>query len=336
MTATRSARRALISGVAGYIGSHAALCFLDAGWQVSGIDDLSMGHRDRVPKGVVFHELGIGADETAALLARDMPDVVLHFAARTSVDESVRLPGGYYDTNTGQAARFFAAAARAGVGAIVHSSTAAVYGEAGEVPVDEACPLRPASPYGRAKLAAEWALADVGQASGTRHVILRYFNVAGADPQGRAGPGDRAQHLIKIVAEAAAGLRDLVRINGTDYATPDGTAIRDFIHVSDLARAHLSAAEYLLDGGPSAVLNCGCGRGYSVREVIAAGLALGPHRFVVTEGARRPGDIARITADPSRLRRILDWTPDCSSLDRMLATAVAWEQARAIRAKAVS
>ncbi|MDS9470052.1 UDP-glucose 4-epimerase GalE [Paracoccus sp. MBLB3053] len=336
MIAGQASRRAFISGVAGYIGSHAALCFLDAGWQVIGIDDLSTGHVGCVPMGVVFHQSGVSDPETAALLAQSPPDVVLHFAAKTSIDESIAAPGSYYETNTGQAARFFEAAARAGVANIVHSSTAAVYGEAGDQPVDEGFRLRPASPYGRSKLAAEWALSDTCRATGMRHVILRYFNVAGADPLCRSGPRGGAQHLIKVVAEAAVGLRDRVRINGTDYATPDGTAIRDYVHVSDLVRAHLSAAEYLLAGGGSVTLNCGCGRGYSVREVIDATLALDLHRFAVTDAARRPGDVARIVANSSRMMDLLNWTPSHDRLETILETSVAWEQAMLNRARAAS
>lgn len=259
--------KVLITGIAGYIASHAALAFLEAGWDVIGIDNLSVGRQGAIPDGVSFHQLDCRSPDVVHLAKSEGVDVAMHFAGLIRVDESVSDPMMYYDNNVAAAAKFFDSATMAGIKGIVFSSTAAVYAEPGRAPVDERYQTAPASPYGRSKLATEWILRDHCLAAEPRHVTLRYFNVAGADPDLRAGPRPDAHHLIKIVSEAAVGLRDHVQIFGNDYDTPDGTCIRDFIHVSDLADAHVAAAQYLLNDGDSTTLNCGYGQGLSVSDV---------------------------------------------------------------------
>lgn len=318
----------LVTGGAGYIGSHAALAFLAKGWSVVIVDDLSTGSRDRVPPGAEFIEKDC-ADPSIADLIRDRGvDAAVHFAARVKVDESVADPLGYYAANICTARAFFESAHRAGLGAMVFSSTAAVYGNTGDMAVREDAPTRPESPYGRSKLAAEWILSDLCAATTMRHVTLRYFNVAGADPDGRSGPGAESQHLMKIAAEAAVGLRAGMQIHGSDYPTPDGTCVRDYIHVTDLAEAHVKAVEYLLCGGESLTANCGYSRGCSVREVIAETLLLADRPFAVTEGPRRAGDTVSVVADASLLRSKLDWVPRHANLSEMLQHGIAWERRR--------
>ena len=315
--------RVVITGVAGYIGSHAALACLDAGWSVVGVDDLSVGREGSVPPGVAFHRMDCTDPGIAGLLAE--ADAAIHFAGRISVEESVRDPALYYENNTATAVRFFAHAAAAGLGALVFSSTAAVYGDQPGGAVTEASPTVPGSPYGRSKLAAEWALRDIAAVRPLPHMILRYFNVAGADPALRAGPSPRATHLVKRIAEAATGQIGGVTVNGRDYGTPDGTCQRDYIHVSDLAQIHLAAVRHLLAGGESAVLNCGYGRGYSVQEVIERAEAIAPMPFEVGDGPRRAGDVERVVADNRKLLSTLDWTPEHDDLDTILRSAIDWE-----------
>ncbi len=261
---------ALLTGGAGYIGSHTALALLEAGWRVLIVDDLSTGTLARVPPAAEFIE----ADCADPLIERLIPDrkvdVAIHFAARIKVNDSVRDPIGYYEANSLKALEFFKLAARSGLRGLVFSSTAAVYGSASSGPVTEDCPVAPESPYGRSKLMSEWMLSDIAAASTLRHVTLRYFNVAGADPLGRSGPSPDAEHLIKLACDAAC--------------------VRDFIHVCDLASAHVAAARHLLEGGDSLTLNCGYGRGYSVRQVVERTLALTDRPFPVREGPRRAGD----------------------------------------------
>lgn len=320
--------KVLVTGGAGYIGSHAALAFLAKGWSVLVVDDLSTGSRDRIPPDADFIECDC-ADPSVADLIRDRGiDAAVHFAARVKVDESIADPLGYYAANICTARAFFESAHRAGLGAMVFSSTAAVYGETGDTPVQEDAPTRPESPYGRSKLAAEWILADLCAATSMRHVTLRYFNVAGADPEGRSGPGAGSQHLMKVAAEAAVGLRAGMQIHGSDYPTPDGTCVRDYIHVTDLAEAHVKAVEYLLRGGQSLTANCGYSRGSSVREVIAEALLQADRPFAVTEGPRRAGDTISVVADASLLKSRLDWVPRHDNLSEMLRHGIAWEQQR--------
>jgi UDP-glucose 4-epimerase len=274
--------KVLITGGAGYIGSHAAHAFLDRGWSVVIVDDLSTGSRSRVPAAAEFIEMDCADPAVAAIIRDRSIDAAVHFAARIKVDESVADPLGYYKANVCTARAFFENAHLAGLEAMVFSSTAAVYGDAGETAVREDAPTRPESPYGRSKLATEWILADLSAVSPLRHVILRYFNVAGADPAGRSGPAAESQHLLKIAAEAAVGVRPGMQIHGTDYPTPDGTCVRDYVHVTDLAEAHVSAVMHLLGGGESLVANVGYGHGMSVRAVIAEALRLADRPFAVT------------------------------------------------------
>lgn len=323
-----SAPVALLTGGAGYIGSHTALAFLEAGWRVVIVDDLSTGTRERVPPEA---ELVVAdcTDPLVADLIRDRGvDVAVHFAARIKVNESIADPAGYYQANSMTALRFFQLAVAAGLGRLVFSSTAAVYGSALDGPVSEQSPVAPESPYGRSKLMSEWMLADLAAVTGLGYVILRYFNVAGADVLGRSGPSPDAEHLVKLACEAAVGARPGLVIHGTDYPTPDGTCVRDYIHVSDLAAAHVLAARHLLDGGESLLLNCGYGHGASVRQVAERTLALADRPFPVTEGPRRAGDPASIVADARLLRQRLGWQPRFDDLDSIIGSNLAFAAAR--------
>lgn len=322
----------LVTGVAGYIGSNTALAFLDAGWRVIGVDDLSAGRRASVPSGVEFIELDCGDPSLALRLSGQRIDAAVHFAGMIDVEESVTRPLAYYRANFGVLMRLLETLSALSVNRIVFSSTAAVYGNQGSAPLSERSSLEPISPYGRSKLAAEWLLKDVSAATGLRHVTLRYFNVAGADPHGRAGPRASARHLIKVAAEAAVGRRAALTILGDDYPTPDGTGVRDYIHVTDLASAHVAAVEYLIAGGETVTLNCGYGRGFSVREVIDRALALAPVPFDVVVGPRRQGDSASVIADPSSLRATLAWEPRHADLDAIVQSSIEWELASQSRA----
>ena len=255
-------------------------------------------------------------------------DAVLHFAAYVDVAESVREPAKYYRNNVVNALGLFELAAQHGA-QVVFSSTAAVYGEPDHELIDETTRLAPINPYGASKMMAERILRDIAAASGQRYAILRYFNVAGADPEGRIGqatPG--GQHLIKVACETALGLRPAMRINGTDYATPDGTCVRDYIHVDDLARAHLAALDYLEGDGDSVVLNCGYGRGASVRAVLDTVRRVTGADFPIESGPRRPGDPPALVADSARIRRVLGWQPRHDDLEFIIRTAWAWEKQR--------
>lgn len=318
--------KVLITGVAGYIGGHTALACLDAGWEVVGIDDFSVGEPHTVPQGIGFHKLDCADTAVLDLLAGERPDAAIHFAARIAVGESVIDPYGYYVANVVKAAQFFDHVAKAGLRALVFSSTAAVYGDVDADRIGEDQPTNPTSPYGRSKLAAEWILRDMSHAMPLPHVILRYFNVAGADPEMRAGPRKDATHLIKKLCEAATGQSATIMINGTDYPTRDGTCLRDFVHVCDVAAAHLAAVTYLLDGGESTVLNCGYGGGFTVREVIDRARRHARVPFTVEEGSRRVGDTMTVIADPEAIRERLGWTPKYRDLDEILRTAIAWEE----------
>ena len=322
----------LVSGGAGYIGSHAVLALRDAGWPVCVLDNLSTGFRWAVPEDVPFHQ-GDVADQALIwrIVAEQGIRAIMHFAGSVVVPESVANPLKYYDNNTARSRALIEAAVVAGVPHFIFSSTAAVYGVPSDRPVAEDYPLAPANPYGTSKLMTEMMLADVARAYPMNYCALRYFNVAGADPQGRAGQStDGATSLVKIATEVAVGRRPALEVFGDDWPTPDGTGVRDFIHVSDLAAAHVSALAALIDDPrASHVLNCGYGRGSSVREVIAAveretGRPL-PHRVV----PRRPGDIARMVADSGALKARFGWQPRHDSLDVIVATALAWEAALA-------
>jgi len=321
-------RATLITGGAGYIGSHTVLALRQAGRRVVVLDDLSSGSRQVVPDDVEFVR-GDAGDQALvrALIAERAIGSVIHFAGSILVEQSVSEPLRYYGNNVAVSRDLLEACSAAGVTRFIFSSTAAVYGAPEEVPISEAAPKRPINPYGSSKLVTEWMLRDLAAASGLRYVALRYFNVAGADPQGRTGQlGPVATHLIKIASQVVAGLRESIAIFGDDYDTPDGTCVRDYIHVSDLAAAHLAALEYLEAGGESCSLNCGYGHGYSVREVLQAverctGRPLNPR-----PAPRRPGDPPILVADVSALRRTLRWSPRFDNLDVIITTAVDWEK----------
>jgi len=323
--------KVLITGGAGYIGSHTVLACRDAGYPVVVLDNLSKGQRRLVPEDVPFFQGDVGDPKMLAeIISRQDIAAVVHFAADVVVPESVAAPLSYYLNNTCKTRSLLQACVDHGVSQIVFSSTAAVYGQPDAIPVGEDAPTRPANPYGTSKLMSEWMLRDASVAHGLRHVILRYFNVAGADPQGRTGQATpEATHLIKVACETACGKRGALEIYGDDYDTADGTCIRDFIHVSDLARAHVSALEHLGKGGDSLTLNCGYGRGYSVREVLEGLERLTGKPLPARLAARRPGDVAALVADASRLRETLGWAPKHDDLDFILRTALQWELARA-------
>jgi len=326
-------QRILVTGGAGYIGSHAVLALIAAGHAPVVVDNLATGRRWLVPDGVPFIEADIGdAAAMDALFAAHPIDAVLHFAGSVVVPESVADPLKYYGNNTCASRSLIAACLRAGVRRFVFSSTAAVYGIPEGLPVSEAAPTAPINPYGESKLMIEAILRDVAAAHDFRYVALRYFNVAGADPDGRAGQATpEATHLIKVACEAATGKRGHVAIFGTDFDTPDGTGVRDYIHVTDLAEAHVAALAYLAGGGASTVANCGYGRGYSVREVMAAVEAAAGAPLDLRDAPRRAGDPPALVADASRLRDLFDWAPRHDDLARIAETALAWERKMAAR-----
>ncbi len=317
----------LVTGGAGYIGSHVVRQLGEAGARVVVLDNLSTGFRDAVLHG----ELVIGDTGDAGLVERLLRehevDTVMHFAAHLVVPESVGHPLKYYHNNTCKTRNLLECCVKAGVSRFIFSSTAAVYGLPPQGQADEAMPPAPINPYGASKLMSEWMLRDVAAVSALRHVTLRYFNVAGADPQGRLGQRTRhATHLLKVACEAAVGTRDHVDIFGTDYATPDGTGVRDYIHVEDLAAAHLAALDYLRQGGVSTTLNCGYGRGFSVREVLAMVERVSGQRLAIHAAPRRPGDPPSLIAQAERIRRTLSWQPRYDDLETIVRSALAWER----------
>ncbi len=325
----------LVTGGAGYIGSHAVLALRDAGFAAVVLDDLSTGQRWLVPDGVAFIE-GDAGDQ--ALLGRVMTehriDAVMHFAGSIVVPESVTEPLKYYHNNTANSRTLIAACIEAGVDRFIFSSTAAVYGIPETSPVGEDAPVRPINPYGTSKLRTEGMLRDTAAASNLRFAALRYFNVAGADADGRSGQATPdATHLIKIACEAAIGRRACVEIFGDDYDTPDGTGVRDYIHVGDLADAHVAALRYLAGGGDSTTLNCGYGRGYSVREVLAAVERQAETRLDIRTAPRRPGDAPALVSDARRIGETLGWEPRYADLDFIVKTALDWERALPVRMK---
>ena len=317
----------LITGGAGYIGSHVTRLLAAAGRRVVVYDNLSSGHAWAVLGAeLVVGELG-DREHLAAVLGGRRFDAVLHFAAHIWVTESIRAPAKYYRNNVANALNLFELSAQYGVRQIVFSSTAAVYGEPDGALIDETMPLAPINPYGASKMMAERILMDTAAALGLRYAILRYFNVAGADPQSRIGEATPDnQHLIKLACETAFGLRPAMRIHGTDYPTPDGTCVRDYLHVDDLARAHLAALDYLAEGGASTVLNCGYGHGSSVRGVLDTVRRVTGVDFPIEVGPRRPGDPAVLVASNAKIRRLLGWQPRHDDLEVIVATAWAWEQ----------
>ncbi len=317
----------LVTGGAGYIGSHMVFALRDAGEKVVVLDDLSTGRREFVPADVPFVK-GDVADRALVLdtIRTHKVTAIAHFAAKIVVPDSVADPLDYYLSNTSKTRTLIEAVVAGEVKHFIFSSTAAVYGEPAKMPVIEDQPVDPINPYGRSKLMSEWVLRDADAAYGLKHAILRYFNVAGADPAGRAGQsGPRATHLIRVACQTALGRRPSLAVFGDDYPTPDGSCLRDYIQVSDLARAHVLALEHLRGGGASQTFNCGFGRGLSVFEVIEVVRRVSGVDFKVEVAPRRAGDPAALVAATDKIRRMLNWQPTCD-LPEMVAQALAWER----------
>ena len=318
----------LVTGGAGYIGSHVTLALLDRGDDVVVLDNLCTGNRAHVGAGAHFVE-GDVADKplVAQTLARHGVTSVLHFAGSIVVPDSVADPLGYYENNVVRSRDLIAACVAGGVQHFIFSSTATVYAADAPQPLMEDERKAPISPYARSKLMTEWMLEDVSRAHAMRHMVLRYFNVAGADPEGRTGQSSpKATHLIKRAAQVALGRVPHLDIFGTDYPTPDGTGVRDYIHVSDLAAAHLLALDALRSGAPSSTYNCGYGRGLSVRDVVSGVERVIGRHLPVLEQERRAGDPPTLISDPSRIKQALGWKPVHDDLDEIIGSAIAWER----------
>lgn len=319
----------LVTGGAGYIGSHTVQKLLDAGYGVVVYDNITTGFREAIPAGA---ELVMGDVRDKLMLSRVMKDkkisAVVHFAAKLIVPESVEKPLDYYENNTAGVLTLAQACLENDVKKVVFSSTAAVYGDASVSGlITEASPTGPLNPYGQSKLMSESILRDCEKPHGLKSVCLRYFNVAGAAVSGNNGQRTKnATHLIKVASEAACGKRESVGIFGTDYPTPDGTGVRDYIHVEDLAELHVLALKYLSDGGDSQIFNCGYGRGFSVREVIDTVRKVSGVNFKVIEQPRRAGDAAQLVADSSKIRKAFSWTPKYDNLELICQTAYNWEK----------
>lgn len=318
----------LVTGGAGYIGAHMLLALLDAGEEAVALDNLSTGVKALIPDGAVFVEGDVGNAETLARIFRDHNITeVIHFAGSILVPESIRHPLAYYTNNTANTMLLLCACVEAKVERFIFSSTASVYGTPDRVPISENSPIHSITPYGASMAMSERILEDAAAAHGLNYATLRYFNVAGADPRLRAGEVGKPTHLVKVAAQIVTGAREeKLQVFGGDYPTPDGTAIRDYVHVSDLAEAHLKAMQYLRAGKPSKILNCGYGRGYSVYEVMEAfervtGAAL-PHELA----PRREGDPAQLIADNAAIRTLLDWRPRYDDIDFIVETAIDWEK----------
>jgi len=318
--------RIFVTGGAGYIGSHVVKLLGEKGYEILVIDNLSKGHKEAV----LYGKLVVAALEDKEAIKRIInefkPDAVMHFAAFIEVAESVKNPNKYYKSNTLNTLNLLEAMLEAEVDKFIFSSTAAVYGNPEVIPIPEEHPLKPINPYGRSKAFVEGILKDFEKAYGLKYVSLRYFNAAGADPKGKIGESHNPEtHLIPLVLKAAKGERESIKIFGTDYPTPDGTCIRDFIHVEDLAEAHLLAFLYLMDGGNSCVLNCGYGHGYSVKEVIDAAKKVTGIDFKVKEAGRRIGDPAILVANNAKIKKVLNWEPKFDDLEYIIQTAWNWE-----------
>jgi UDP-glucose 4-epimerase len=319
--------RVLITGGAGYIGSHVVKALGEKGYEVLVVDNLSKGHREAVLYGrLVVADLK--DKETLDAIFREFkPDAVMHFAAFIEVAESVKEPLKYYRNNTVNTMNLLEVMLRNDVNRFIFSSTAAVYGNPEKIPIPETESVKPINPYGQSKAFVEKILQDFDRSYGLRYVSLRYFNAAGADPEGRIGESHNPEtHLIPLILKAAKGERGSIKIFGTDYPTPDGTCIRDYIHVDDLAEAHILALEYLLSGGSSEVFNCGYGCGFSVREVIDTAKKVTGIDFSVEETERRPGDPAILVADSSKIKDVLSWKPQFDDLEYIIRTAWNWER----------
>jgi UDP-glucose 4-epimerase len=324
----KNSEHILVTGGAGYIGSHTVLELLEAGKQVVVIDDLSTGSRELVPHNVIFVE---GAISDRKLVCKTIKQyacsTVLHFAGSIVVPESISNPLKYYRNNVTASLELIEACVAEGITEFIFSSTAAVYGMPEELPVGEDAPLKPINPYGTSKMMIEGVLQDVAAATGLRYAILRYFNVAGADPGGRSGQTiPKATHLLKVACEAALGKRDVIEIYGEDYATSDGTCIRDYIHVSDLAAAHVATLDKLKKSSSNLILNCGYGHGVTVRQIIDKVSEISGVTLNVKGAARRPGDPMEIFANTQSIEGTLNWTPKYDNLDDIVSTALEWER----------
>lgn len=318
----------LVTGGAGYIGSHVCISLIEAGYNVTVLDNLSTGIRSLIPKGAHFVQ-GSTADRdlVSKLLLTYEIEAVMHFAASTVVPESLANPLKYYENNTCASRNLIQSCYEAGVKYFIFSSTAAVYGNPSNLPVHEEAPLAPVSPYGWSKLMTEQILSDVSMMSDLKHVALRYFNVAGADSLGRTGQSTpNATHLIKVACEAACGKRDGLTIFGDDYDTPDGTCIRDYIHVSDLADVHVSALKYLVNGGDSVKLNCGYGRGFSIFEIVHILEKISGETLKVKIGPRRAGDIVSMYSASDKICQTFHWQAKWDDLGKIVESAYLWEK----------
>jgi UDP-glucose 4-epimerase len=318
----------LVTGGAGYIGAHMVWDLLDRGERPVVLDDLSTGFEAAVPTGADLFVGDIGDRAVLDKVFRTRTiDAVIHFAASAVLPDSVADPLFYYNNNTAKTRTLFECAHRAGVKTIIFSSTAAVYGTPGPNPIREEEATDPPSPYGRSKFMVEWMLQDMARAHGVKYAALRYFNVAGADPKGRTGQSTkRATNLIKVVAQAALGVRPKLEIYGDNYDTYDGTGVRDYVHVSDLVSAHASALDWLRKGGESQTLNVGYGRGYSVLKVLRTAERIAGREIPIEVHPRRPGDLGQVIADNARIRATLNWSPQYDDLDVMVRTAIEWER----------
>jgi UDP-glucose 4-epimerase len=318
----------LVTGGAGYIGGHMALALVDRGEEVVVVDNLSTGFAWGVPPGAKLVVGDFGDNDLIARLIDEYSiDAIAHFAAKIVVPESISDPLGYYLNNTSKARNLMESTVARGVKNFIFSSTAAVYGEASDKPIEETAPLHPMSPYGRSKLMVEWMLEDAARAMDFRYFVLRYFNVAGADPQGRLGQSTpNATHLIKRAVQTALGRHATLDLYGDDYPTRDGTCVRDYIQVTDLIEAHVAALDHLRRGGESLTCNCGYGRGYSVKEVIEVVKRVSGIDFKVRQMARRAGDPATIVARSDRIRDKLGWSPRYDNLDLIVKQALDWER----------
>ena len=318
----------LVTGGAGYIGSHVVRQLGEAGYEnIIILDNLSKGFESSVLYGQLI--VGDTGDKelVSKILAEHNITAVLHFAAHTIVPESVADPLKYYGNNTCNTRNLLECCQNAGVKYFIFSSTAAVYGEPDEVPVTEETPKHPINPYGTSKLMSEWMIQDLAHATDMRYVILRYFNVAGCDPEGRIGQStEGATLLTKVAVETALGIREQVAIFGTDFDTADGTGVRDYIHVEDLASAHLDALSYLQDGGEPVILNCGYGHGYSVRDVLSAVEKAHGKPLNIVEKDRRAGDPPSLIAQADKIKKILGWQPKYDDLDKIVTSALNWEK----------
>ena len=317
----------LVTGGAGYIGSHTVKKLGEAGYEVVIYDNLSTGSAEAILYGELFEGELNDRNRLEEVFKQHNFDAVIHFAASISVPESLQNPLDYYSNNTTNVINVLQCCKKFDVDRFVFSSTAAVYGEVKESPVEESSLTLPINPYGKSKLMSETIIRDYAQASNLKYVILRYFNVAGADSSGKIGQiGKKAAHLIKVGCDAALGIRPSASIYGTDYPTPDGTGIRDYIHVEDLAMAHVDALVYLEKESTSQILNCGYGKGYSVKEVLSKIKEISGVDFTVEETPRREGDPACVVASGKKIRKIIGWNPQYNSLDEIISSALAWEE----------